>query len=95
MMFGWAFLLIWADRDHYYRKGVFFITALVGVALLFAQLYGYFIGALPVKITMVTGTLLFALVALFALSYFVAKQAGCSKRYKQHLILKHLLTRIF
>ncbi len=23
MMFGWAFLLVWADRDHSCRKGVF------------------------------------------------------------------------
>ena len=95
MMFGWAFLLVWADRDHYYRKGVFFITALVAVGLLFAQMYGYFIGALSAKVAVSAGTLLCAVIILFTLSYFAAKRTGCSKRYKQHLILKHLLTRIF
>jgi len=81
MMFGWAFLLIWADRNHSHRKGVFFITGLIAGGLLFAQLYGYFIGALSEKITMITGALLFALMALLVLSYFITKQAGHPKKY--------------
>jgi hypothetical protein len=79
MMFGWAFLLVWADRNHVYRKGVFFVTGLVATGLLLGQIYGYYIGVLTEKITIVTGTLLFALVVLFALSYFFSKRAVCPK----------------
>jgi heme A synthase len=95
MMFGWAFLLVWADRDHSYRKGVFFITGLVAVGLLFAQVYGYFISVLSLKIAVAIATSLCALIVLFALSYLAAKRADCPKRYDtKHFTLKHLLARI-
>jgi hypothetical protein len=95
MMFGWAFLLVWADRDHSYRKGVFFVTCLVAVGLLFAQVYGYFIGVLPLNVAIVIAAFLCALIILFALSYLAAKQADCPRRYNaRHFTLKHLLARI-
>ena len=95
MMFGWAFLLVWADRDHSYRKGVFFITGLMSVGLLFAQMYGYFIGVLSLKIAIVIAAAPCALIILFALSYLAAKRADCPKRYNaNHFTLKHLLARI-
>ncbi len=95
MMFGWAFLLVWADRDHYYRKGVFAITGLVTTGLLFAQMYGYSIGVLPLKIAVATAFFLCMLIVLFALSYLAVKRTGCSKKniFRQ-LTLKHLLARI-
>ena len=95
MMFGWAFLLVWAERDHSYRKGVFFITGLVAVGLLFAQGYGYIIGVLSLKIAVAIATSLCALIVLFALSYLAAKRADCPKRFDaRHITLKHLLARI-
>jgi hypothetical protein len=95
MMFGWAFLLVWADRDHSYRKGVFLITGLMAVGLLFAQVYGYFIGVLSLKIAVATATCLCSMIVLFALSYLAAKRADCPKRFDaRHAALKHLLTRI-
>jgi len=95
MMFGWAFLLVWANRDHSYRKGVFFITGLMAVGLLFAQVYGYFIGVLSLKIAVATATCLCAMIVLFALSYLAAKRADCPGRFDaRHAALKHLLTRI-
>ena len=96
MMFGWVLLLLWADRNHEYRKGVFFISGLVAGGLLLAQVYGYFIGALSAATALVTGILLLGVITAFAFSYYVAKRVGCSKKYnvKQHFILKHLITRI-
>ena len=95
LMFGWAFLLVWADRDHSYRKGVFAITGLVTAGLLFAQIYGYSIGVLPLKITVATVFFLCLLIVLFALSYLAVKRTDCSKKHiLRHLTLKHLLARI-
>jgi heme A synthase len=95
MVFSWASLLVWADRDHSYRKGVFAITGLMTVGLLFAQMYGYSIGVLSLKVTVAIAISLGALIVLFTLSYLAVKRSDCPKRYNtKHFDLKHLLARI-
>ena len=95
MLFGWAFLLLWADRNHPYRKGVFLITMLVAAGILCAQVYSFYIGIFPPFVTLVTCILMLGIISSFAFSYRLAKVAECPKRYNidQHLILKHFLTR--
>jgi hypothetical protein len=64
----------------------------VAVGLLFAQVYGYFIGVLSFYVAIVIATFLCALIILFALSYLAAIQADCPKKYNaRHFTLKHLL----
>ena len=96
IMFGWAFLLIWADRNQAHRKGVFLITILIAAGLLLAQVYGFLIGVLSAAMALVTGILLLGVITSFACSYYIAKRLERSKRYdlERHFFLKHLTTRI-
>jgi hypothetical protein len=95
MMFGWASLMLWADRNHSHRKGVFFTAGLVAAGLLSVQIYGYFTGLFTLKFTLMTGILLSVLGVSFVSSYSIGKMLDCPKRYniKQSFVLKHLLTR--
>jgi hypothetical protein len=96
MMFGWACLLVWAERHHVFRKGVFFLSALVAAGLLFAEVFGFIDGALPLVRTMVSGAILGGMTLSFTVSYVLSRRAGCPGGYgsDRDLTLQHLLTRI-
>lgn len=47
LMFGWAALLLWADRKPLERKGVLVLTVAVILGLAFTILYGFLGGYIP------------------------------------------------
>ena len=74
LMFGWTFLLVWADRKPFERKGVLLITifpVIIGLAL--TTLYGYLSGFLPLKGAIPMWILQTFLTVLFLTAYFSAQ----------------------
>jgi hypothetical protein len=75
VMFGWALLLVWADRRPLARRGVLLPTIFVILALLSAGLYAVASGILPIARIIPTSILGAALIALMGFSYMNARNA--------------------
>lgn len=73
VMFGWALLLIWADRRPLERRGVLLLTILVILGLLAAGFYAVAAGILPFARIIPTSLLGAALIALMGVSYRKAR----------------------
>jgi len=72
VMFGWALLLIWADRRPLERRGVLLPTILVILGLLSAGFFAVASGIFPVARIMPTSVLGAALIVLMGVSYLKA-----------------------
>ncbi len=72
VMFGWALLLIWADRRPLERRGVLLPTIFVILGLLSAGLYAVASGIFPIARIVPTSILGAALIALMGFSYLEA-----------------------
>ncbi len=73
VMFGWALLLIWADRRPLERRGVLLPTIFVILGLLSAGLAAVATGIFPIARIVPTSLLGAALIALMGFSYLNAK----------------------
>jgi hypothetical protein len=74
VMFGWALLLIWADRRPLERRGILLPTIFVILGLLSAGLYAVVSGILPLARIIPTSVLGAALIALMGVSYLKARK---------------------
>ena len=74
LMFGWTFLLIWADRQPVKRKGVLLLTIFpVITGLLASSLYPALTGVFPVA-RMIPGWILgTSIICLMGFSYYNAR----------------------
>jgi len=73
LMFGWTFLLIWADRQPVKRKGVLLLTIPVILGLGASSLYPVLTGVFPVA-KMILGWILgTAIICLMGFSYYNAR----------------------
>ena len=74
--FSWGCMLIWADRKPLERRWVLLPTTLVGSMLLAAVLYSISVGAITVSSKFQVLILLPALIALWSISYYRAREIG-------------------
>ena len=75
LMFGWAALLIWADRRPAERRGVLPLTAAVVLGLLASGVLAVAAGIFPLARILPTTVLGVVLIALFVFSYLKAGKA--------------------
>jgi drug/metabolite transporter (DMT)-like permease len=73
LLFGWALLLIWADRRPLERRGVLPPTIFVIVGLLAAGVFAAASGIFPIARIIPTSILGAALIALMGFSYVNAR----------------------
>lgn len=76
LMFGWALLLIWADREPLARRGALPPTIFVILGLLAAGLYAVASGIFPIARIIPSSLLGAALIALMGFSYVNARQSN-------------------
>jgi hypothetical protein len=74
--FSWGCMLIWADRKPLERRWVLLPTTLVGSMLLAAVLYSISAGAITVSSKFQVLILLPALIALWSITYYRARELG-------------------
>ena len=80
VMFGWALLLIWADRRPLERRGVLLPTIFVILGLISAGLVAVASGILPVGRIIPTSILGAALIALMGFSYINARNVKVASK---------------
>ena len=71
-MFGWTFLLIWADRDPVNRKGILLLTIFVISGMFLTSGYIMWIGVVPVSNMMGLVVWQVVLSVIFAAGYVTA-----------------------
>ena len=71
--FSWGWMLIMADRKPLERKWVLLPTILVGIMLLMAGIYSVSTGVIPIRTYFPNFILLPAIVTLWSLSYYAAR----------------------
>lgn len=75
LMFGWTFLLVWANKKPVERKGVLLLTIFpVITGLLIAGVAAVAYGIFPLNKIIPSSLLLIVLIALFGYSYVKAKK---------------------
>jgi len=75
LMFGWTFLLVWANKKPVERKGVLLLTIFpVITGLLIAGVAAVAYGIFPLNKIIPWSLLLIVLIALFGYSYVKAKK---------------------
>jgi hypothetical protein len=75
LMFGWAFLLVWANRKPVERKGVLLLTIFpVITGLLIAGVAAVASGIFPFSKIILSSLLEIGLIALFGYSYVKARK---------------------
>ena len=74
--FSWGCMLLWADRKPLERRWVLLPTTLVGSMLLVAVLYSMYAGAITVSSKFYNLILLPAMIALWSISYYRARELG-------------------
>lgn len=80
VMFGWALLLVWADRRPLERRGVLLPTIFVILGLLSAGLVAVASGIFPVARIIPTSILGAALIALMGFSYINARNVNVASK---------------
>lgn len=74
LMFGWAALLIWADRKPLERKEILPITLLVVFGEALTQIWGVAVGFVPLSALVPTFIIQVVIALLFLFSYFNARR---------------------
>ncbi|MFC1889438.1 hypothetical protein ACFL4G_06750 [Thermodesulfobacteriota bacterium] len=71
LMFGWTFLLLWADRKPLERKGILILTIFpVIFGLIISGIYAVITNLVAIERMIPTWIFQVALIALFSFSYF-------------------------
>lgn len=73
LMFGWAVLLLWAERKPLERKGILPITFLVVAGEAATQVWGIAVGFVPLQPLLPTFGMQIVLSTLFLFSYLNAR----------------------
>lgn len=73
LMFGWALLLLWADRNPFERRGVLLITIVVVIGLIVCGLYALYSRFAPLKTMAPVVAFQILLIALFSYSYWITR----------------------
>lgn len=81
LMFGWAFILLWADRKPTERKGVLLITVFVVAGLIAAEIYAMTNELVAPGRVIPVIIFLVALSILFCFSYFNATRANVAHNH--------------
>ena len=75
LMFGWTVLLLWADRKPLERKEVLPFTLLVVIGEVITQVWGIWVGFVPIGALVPTFAMQIVLTSLFLFAYFNAGRA--------------------
>jgi len=75
LMFGWAVLLLWADRKPVERKGILPVTLLVVAGEAATQVWGIVTGFVPLQPLLPTFSMQVLLSALFLFGFWNARKA--------------------
>ena len=75
LMFGWTVLLLWADRKPLERKEALPVTLLVVVGEVITQVWGIWVGFVPIGALVPTFAMQIVLTSLFLFAYFNAGRA--------------------
>ena len=75
LMFGWTVLLLWADRKPFERKEILPFTLLVVIGEVITQVWGIWVGFVPIGALVPTFAMQIVLTSLFLFAYFNAGRA--------------------